>query len=178
MPAYQGEFDGLCGMYAIANAYEICGFNDSREELFMVACNVLAQSRWPGVLEDGTTFRDMQRMISQCQTQLEDQYDENKLVSVTYPFSRNVPRNDKEYWNRLHQICSSDEVYCCIVRRTKPSSHWLVTYPYTTRRVHFVDSDPFDPEFGKNRGSLYAGNRRRRRNQWRFDRHDLIVFSD
>ncbi len=25
MPLHQGEYDGLCGMYAIANAYQICG---------------------------------------------------------------------------------------------------------------------------------------------------------
>ena len=24
MPNYQGELDGLCGVYAIVNAYEIC----------------------------------------------------------------------------------------------------------------------------------------------------------
>lgn len=178
MPAYQGEFDGLCGMYAIANAYEICGFGDSRQNLFMTAYNALGRNRWPGVLEDGTTFRDMQRMISRCQTWLESQYDKDERIRVTYPFSRNTPKSDKEYWDKLREIYSGDQVYCCIVRRTKPSAHWIITYPHITRRVRFVDSDPFDPEFRKNRSSLYAGTRRRRNNQWRFDRRDLIVFSD
>lgn len=46
MSAYQGEFDGLCGMCAIANAYDICGYGEICEELFHVACGALAQQRW------------------------------------------------------------------------------------------------------------------------------------
>lgn len=43
MVAYQGKFDGLCGMYAIVNAYEInayeiCDYGGICEELFQVAC--------------------------------------------------------------------------------------------------------------------------------------------
>ncbi len=53
MPYYQGEFDGLCGMYAIANAYEICGYGDICAELFQAACDALAPRRWPSVLRIG-----------------------------------------------------------------------------------------------------------------------------
>ena len=67
MPAYQGEFDGLCGMYSIANAYESCGYIDHGNQLFQVACSRLAPKRWPRVLWEGTSFHDMMRMIKACQ---------------------------------------------------------------------------------------------------------------
>ena len=47
--AYQGHYDGLCGMYAIANAFMECGVKDG-EEVFHTACTMLAQKRWPKTL--------------------------------------------------------------------------------------------------------------------------------
>ena len=48
MPFYQGEFDGLCGQYAIVNAFELCGCDPS--DLFEEACRGLAHRRWPRVV--------------------------------------------------------------------------------------------------------------------------------
>ncbi len=161
MPAYQGEFDGLCGMYAIANAYEICGYGDI-SKLFKVACDALAPRRWPAVLWDGTSFGDMKKMISVCQTEIEDQYDEP--ITVNYPFSRNPPK-------------SNENAYCAIVSLTKPSPHWIVISRDTRRRVWFTDSGGDDREYRKNLASLHAGERRRWETQWLLDRRELIVFS-
>ena len=127
MPAYQGEFDGLCGMYAIANAYEICGYGDI-SKLFKVACDALAPRRWPAVLWDGTSFGDMKKMISVCQTEIEDQYDEP--ITVNYPFSRNPPKSNEIYWEKFDDIFQNENAYCAIVSLTKPSPHWIV-YPVT-----------------------------------------------
>ena len=44
MASYQGKLDGLCGQYAIANAFELCGF--VHEDYFQAACRGLAGSRW------------------------------------------------------------------------------------------------------------------------------------
>lgn len=176
MPAYQGEFDGLCGMYAIVNAYEICGYGDIRDELFSLACNALARRRWPEVIWNGTTFGDMRRMTSTCQMEIDNQYEE--VVTVSYPFLRNTPRNNGEYWERLQEGFINRNVYCCIVGIEVPSQHWIVAYPDTTKRMNFVDSSPFLPQFRKNRSSIHAGKRRRRERQWRLNRQELIVFSD
>lgn len=32
MPSHQGSHDGLCGIYAIANAYAICGYDKPEHE--------------------------------------------------------------------------------------------------------------------------------------------------
>lgn len=176
MPAYQGEFDGLCGMYAIANAYEICGYGEIHKELFDVACGALSQARWPGVLQEGTSFGDMRKMLSACQTEIGYQYD--KLVKVRYPFLQRTPGTNQDYWRQLDEMLESTVVYCCIVGRSKPSPHWIVLCPDTSNRVVFVDSSPNQSTFRKNRRNVYAGPRRRYESQWRLDRQELIVFME
>lgn len=78
--AYQGYYDGLCGMYAIANAFMECGVKDG-EEVFHTACSVLAQKRWPKTVWEGTKFGDMKRMISGCCEELAIEG-----LRVRYPF--------------------------------------------------------------------------------------------
>lgn len=174
MPAYQGEFDGLCGMYAIANAYDICGYGDSCSKLFEVACSALAQSRWPSVLWEGTTFGDMRTMISTCQEEIEGQYVEQ--VTIKYPFLQRSPGTNEEYWNQFDAIFRDKSVYCGIIGLEYPSSHWVVVARDSRRRIWFFDSDSNAPEYRKNVATLFAGNRRRSRKQWRICRKELVVF--
>ena len=114
MPAYQGEFDGLCGMYAIANAYELCGgSNSDAEGAFRTACIALADSRWPAVLWTGTSLHDMMRMIKKCQAELAP------TLSVRYPFYRKPPTSDDGYWDSLKRYFANEHVKCAIVQPKK-----------------------------------------------------------
>lgn len=174
MPAYQGEFDGLCGIYAIANAYEICGYGDFSSQLFETACSAVSHRRWPSVLWEGTSFRDMQIMISKCQDKIEIHFE--KRVVVKYPFLRHCPNTNEDCWKRFDDIFQKDEVHCGIIGLTFPSSHWIVVSRDTRRRVWFFDSDANVPEYRKNIAALFAGNRRRTRTQWRICRKELLVF--
>ena len=175
MPAYQGEFDGLCGMYAIANAYEECGYEDGCAELFQVSCNALAHRRWPRVLWEGTTFGGMKKMISACQDEIEIQYHESVIVG--YPFWHKPPKSNKDYWKKFDDIFGNENVVCGIVGMTKPQRHWVVISRDTKRRVWFIDSDGDEPVYRKNLASLNAGERRRWESQWLLDRRELIVFA-
>lgn len=171
MAAAQGELDGLCGMYAIANAYERCGCQDV-DDVFRTACSGLSQRRWPKVLWEGTTFADMQRMIKACKDQCEP------TISVRYPFSgKNEPRSNDSYWKDLKGIFRDREARCAIVNMTKPWLHWVVIFPDTERRIWFTDSGETETDYRKNIASLYAGKRSPRPGQWVFDRRSLIVFS-
>lgn len=176
MARYQGEFDGLCGMYAIANAYEQCGYGDHCDQLFQIACSALALRRWPQVLWDGTSFGDMQRMIAACNRDIAENYEET--IDVQYPFFRNTPNTNAAYWQRFDDIFHNEDVYCGIIGLTHPWQHWVVISRDTKKRVWFVDSDVGEPEYRKNLSSLYAGERRRLQTQWRLDRRELIVFSE
>lgn len=171
MPSYQGELDGLCGPYAIANAFEIIGYDD-RQSIFRTACSALAQRRWPQTLWDGTTIGDMKLMISACRKQLQDT---DHLV-VRYPFLKVPPQTNKAYWERFDEIFDDEFAACGIIGLTHPSYHWIVV-GRDGGRLAFCDTSPHRPYVRKNRSSLFAGERRQQPSQWLIDRRELIVFS-
>lgn len=176
-PAYQGEYDGLCGMYAIANAFGVCGYGeDACAQLFEVACSALPQRRWPSVLWEGTDFGDMKRMIRACRQFMESNDWDATLVCDA--FSYDEPSDNKTYWRRFDEIFRNENVYCGIVGRTEPSPHWIVVTRASDRRVWFLDSDAKRPVFRKNIKSLHAGQRRRSHTQWRLCRDELLVFRE
>lgn len=171
--AYQGAFDGLCGMYAIANAFAECDVdNQTCEQIFYTACSTLGRRRWPDVLWNGTCYDDIKRMTRTCRKQ-------HKLyqVSLSYPFEApNTPSSNKSYWERFSRLFDENEdIRCGIIMIEEPYYHWIVMKKHGGR-VAFVDSVPNNPEYRKNIPSLYAGSRRRSRQQWRLNRSNLILF--
>lgn len=64
--AYQGDLDGLCGPYAIVNAFNQCDLDEDwlGEDLFKTACSAIDD--WPDTLWDGTNFEQMMSMIDRC----------------------------------------------------------------------------------------------------------------
>ena len=170
-PSYQGELDGLCGPYAIANAFEECGY-PQKEATFKLACEALSKQRWPKVLWEGTTFGDMQRMIKACIKNIDH-------IKVGYPFMHSVLQSNDEYWNKFDFIFSDDNpsAMCAIIGLTKPSEHWIVVTRSGTR-IDFTDSTAGQPYLRKNRSSIIAGLRRRKSRQWLIDRKELIIFSN
>lgn len=169
MSFYQGYLDGLCGQYAITNAFMQCGFVD--EDYFQTACRAVAGRRWPEVLWEGTTFGDMTRMISRCLLV----HNELGAVEVSYPFWQAPPESNGAYWTRFDSFFEDSSVRTAVVGLVKPDPHWIVVCR-DGRRLLFVDSSPFRPMVRKNRGSLHAGERRKSQSQWLIDRRELIVF--
>ena len=172
--AYQGEYDGLCGMYAIANALKECGVQDG-EEIFKSACSALAHTRWPKVLWEGTSIGDMQKMILACRRE----HGINNIKSK-YPFRQKTkePKSNREYWKKSDEIFNRDAAICgivCVEFPDSPILHWIVVKK-DGNRVMFLDSDANSPCIRKNKTSLYAGLRRRSPTQWRLLRGLLIVF--
>jgi hypothetical protein len=167
-PSYQGEFDGLCGPYAIANALEECCYTD-KETIFKLACEALSKRRWPAVLWSGTTFRDMQRMIRACLQNINH-------IQVRYPFMHSIPESNDIYWEKFDTIFNDQSAMCGIIGVTKPAVHWIVV-SRNGNRIDFKDSRAGEPYLRKNRSSLIAGLRRKKTSQWLINRKELIVFS-
>lgn len=92
-----------------------------------------------------------------------------------YPFQRYTPQTNAEYWTRFDEVFADDAAQCGIVGMTQPWAHWIVV-SRDAGRLQFTDSDPFTPHTRKNRGSLHAGERRRKPTQWLIDRKELVVF--
>jgi hypothetical protein len=177
MPKHQGELDGLCGPYAIANALEhleLEGF--SAEDLFQSACRALSKHRWPGVLWKGVTLADLQRMLARCQRELPAMAG----VRVSYPFLKHPPTSNAEYWRRfdaLFQDKVQDEgaSRCAIIGVTRPSDHWIVAAK-DGRRIHLTDCAQGAEPRRKNRSSFHAGTRCGDAKKWLIDRRELILF--
>ena len=168
-PAYQGKLDGLCGLYAIVNAFEHCGIVD-HEKLFQTGAKALSQRRWPAVLWEGLGFGDMQRMVKSC-IGLKCALG----IVVRYPFCRKPPKSNEEYWKRFDDLFSGGAI-CGIVGMRQPSYHWIVVR-HDAGRLEFTDADPMEPFKRKNKTSVFSGLRRRKSGQWLIDRSELIIFS-
>ena len=167
---YQGNLDGLCGPYAIANAFALCGFVD--EDYFRASCCGLADSRWPATLWEGTRFGDLRNMIAHCR----QQHSELQTVKVKYPFLRNAPRANDVYWRRFDAIFDNQEILCGIVGMTNPALHWIVIRR-SGNSLEFVNSHPQRTEIRKYRKTLYAGVRPPSKSHWVFARNELITFA-
>jgi hypothetical protein len=173
MPKHQGELDGLCGPYAIANALEHCGLEDcSAEDVFQSACSALGRTRWPGVLWRGATFADLQRMIKRVQRQLPGM----DRVAITYPFMKNPPGSNDAYWKRFDALFDEEGVgdRCAIIGITRPTNHWIVASK-DGQRIQLTDCVHGASNRRKNRSSLYAGARCPDPNRWLIDRRELVL---
>ena len=185
MPGRQGDHDGLCGMYSIANAYQICGYDRPEDEegelkdIFRIACDALTKDRWPNVLWKGTSFKDMKKMIDKCLKETEWWKDYDGLsVKVEYPFSRNTPKTNDEYWDRLFDIFEGKgkDVRCAIVGMEAPSEHWIVVEPSRSRNLLFSDSTTGTIDRVRIE-EIHAGKRKPSDKEYKFNRKELIVFS-
>ena len=142
--ALQGSLDGLCGPYAIVNAYDLCGVEEDwlGQDIFNIAC--LAIDDWPEALWEGTTFPQMRTMLKACQKALKKAYREADCaypIEIDYPFRRNPPGTDKQFLKRFHEMFSRDEVNCGIVGMEKPAAHWFSFVKHQNALIVF-DSAP------------------------------------
>jgi hypothetical protein len=166
---YQGDMDGLCGMYAIMHAFHLCGRDDT-DIVFQTACNALARSRWPKVLWDGTTLGDMKKMIASVaqDVEIED-------LTIRYPFQQRPPRTLEAYWDNLQNLFLDANARCAIVGFEKPA-HWTVIR-YEGGRVNFLDSTAGKQFVRKNISSFAVNKRTANKNSWIPDRGAVILFS-
>lgn len=171
MPKYQGEYDGLCGPYAIANAFECCGILKTKK-LFKICCEAPARRRWPEILWEGTGFGDLQRTIKSCVNSERN----NKNIKVSYPFLKKTPKTNDEYHQRLDKISRNEEFLAGIIRRTKPSHHWIV-FEKHGKLLEFTDTEPHSLTKRKRQSSVFAG-KGGPKNAWRVKLDELVVFAD
>ena len=178
--ARQGTLDGLCGPYAIVNAYDQCEIEEGwlgEDDIFAISCSAI--NGWPDVLWEGTTFTQMITMIKACQKALSRAYNDADCeypISVSYPFRKKTPKTNKEYWKRFNKIFSRDEAICGIVGMERPSEHWFA-FSKRPKTLSVYDSANFS-ERGIQRirlENIHAGVYEKRR--YLFCRKEFIVFS-
>ena len=139
---YQGSLDGLCGPYAIVNAYHQCDIEEDwlGEDIFAIAC--MAIRGWPQVLWEGTSFEQMIKMLKACQNSLKSAYEEAGCkypIEVKYPFRNNEPGSNKEYWKRFDEEFFRDSAICGIIGMEVPSEHWFA-FDISVKTLSVFDS--------------------------------------
>ena len=175
--AYQGNLDGLCGPYAIVNAFDRCGLNEGwlGQDLFNTAC--LAIDGWPQILWKGTDWPQMRKMLKACTKALRKAYDEageEYHVEVKFPFSGvGRPKSDREYWLRFNELCSRDDVVCGILGLEHPYRHW-VAFENNGRALSMFDSSARGGRWRTPKENIHAG--RRNRKKYRVNREELVLF--
>ena len=142
--AYQGEYDGLCGMYAVANALMECGVEDGRKT-FEAACSALPLM-WPQGIWKGTGMLRMMQMINHCKKCFDDEIN----IDVKYPFwaRAEAPESNQEYVEGFHELFKEHDPYCAIVgtgETEEVEGHWFVIKKPENRRrtMTIVDSYAF-----------------------------------
>ena len=175
--AYQGRLDGLCGPYAIVNAYDRCGIEEGwlGQDLFNIAC--LAVDGWPNVLWEGVSFSQLRKMLANCQKELKKAYKEGGEefhVKVGYPFSgKNRPRSNREYWARFEDMFSCEEVLCGILGMEAPHEHWIA-FENRKKTLKLFDSDADGERWQIAKDEIHTG--RRHRKEYLVNRSELVVF--
>ncbi|MGB4347883.1 MAG: hypothetical protein WBJ21_15985 [Burkholderiaceae bacterium] len=170
MPRYQGELDGLCGLYAVANAFEFCFAKDPSRS-FEFCAQSLASSRWPAVLWEGTTFGDVRRMIAKCR----QEHGLRKKLRVQVPFWKRFPKNDGEFWQQFDSQLNKDNVLCALIGIEKPRYHWILA-TVSKNDILLLDSTAGETLALVNRKKLYAGARRPKKDMWLINPRELIIF--
>jgi hypothetical protein len=167
---HQGALDGLCAVYAVVNAARLCGLE--ARPAFARACNTVPAKVWPRLLVEGAYFKELKKMgvAAVSDPRLEE------ALKVRAPFERNPPPNNQTYWARFDELFDDEDTVCAILGVEQPWMHWLVARK-NGRRVLFADSTAGRLSYQKNRASLYAGKRRPRKNLWKLNPKELLVFS-
>ncbi len=172
MAFYQGQLDGLCGMYAIVNAVQICDDTVDANKVFQLACAGIAQSSWPSVLWEGTSIRQLQKMAKKITV-------EYPRITVKYPFSKNSPANPTAFWDEFDRIFENKTAVCAIVRTAETRDafmyHWTVIFP-NGKKIENTDSTANEQHATKYRKSFHPGERRKSTRQTLVIKEDLMVF--
>ena len=176
---YQGSLDGLCGPYAIVNAYHQCDIEEDwlGQDIFNIAC--LAIKGWPHILWKGTSFGQMIRMLKACQKALKNAYNEADCdypVKIRYPFFKNVPDTNRKYWERFDAIFSRSDVICGIIGMEVPSEHWFAFDKRAKTLSVFDSTHPSDQGMRRIRiEDIHAGVYEKKK--YVINPRELIVFS-
>ncbi len=178
--AWQGSLDGLCGPYAIVNAYHLCGIDEDwlGKDIFKITCSAIDD--WPKALWKGTTFGQMRTMLKVSQKALKKAYreaDSEYPIAIEYPFRTNPPRTGKQLRKRLHEIFSRDEVICGIVGMEKPAAHWFSFVKHKEVLIVFDSAPPGDGEM-RRIGLDDLHIRRGRKKELVLNPGELIVFRE
>ncbi|MFI5015436.1 MAG: hypothetical protein ACHQAY_24130 [Hyphomicrobiales bacterium] len=146
-PYLQGQIDGLCGLYAIVNAFQ-CLFpgtftDDDAWELMVKLCEAIAP-RFPAVIWKGAGVEDTVMLFKAAQDYARQAKHLKGEIAVTRPFAKRKVERVQDFWTEigawLDEGVRSDKKRVAFVGIGHPDNHWTVVTRKSERSVTFFDS--------------------------------------
>ncbi len=141
-PARQGDFDGLCGLYALINALDLVGFKRPRTPLHRSLFVTLAASVPSGTLrkaiDSGLNGRDLIKAADLAFPAFRKPL--GGSVTVSRPFRRAVFETDAAFIEGMVDIMASGRSALILNVSTPTYSHWTVASSVTSQTIVLRDS--------------------------------------
>jgi hypothetical protein len=138
-PSYQGDLDGLCGIYAVVNSFRVLRLPDFDEE----ACFLRAVKHFPEALWKGTSLGELKKIAKNVATWATKQY--RVPLKVVAPFKTTQFRTAQQWQAALDEYLvngnRAPRAVAIVGILDDDFSHWTVVNRSTERSVTFFDSN-------------------------------------
>jgi hypothetical protein len=146
-PYLQGHIDGLCGFYAIINAFQ-CLFpatftEDDAWELMVALCEAISH-KFPAVIWKGAGVEDTVALFKAAEDYARKTKHLGGTLRVTRPFARHKIERMQDFWEEIAAFLEEGERdkirRVAFIGIGHPDNHWTVVTRVTPRSVTFFDS--------------------------------------
>jgi len=146
-PYLQGQIDGLCGLYAIVNVFQLIfpgSFDDDDAwELMTKLCRSIA-AKFPAVIWKGAGVEDTVKLFQAAQDYARATRHLGGEVVVTRPFARRKFDRVQDFWDEVGAWLEGGDPTTtkrlAFIGIGYPDNHWTVVTRKTGRSVTFFDS--------------------------------------
>jgi hypothetical protein len=140
--ARQGDFDGLCGLYALINALDLAGCRLGRSpvhrKIFEELAGSLPAATLRRAIKDGLSGRDL--LTAAAATFPTFKKSLSGSVSVSRPFRETTFRTNEEFLESIADIMASGRSSLVLNVSTPIYDHWTVAAAITPQAIILRDS--------------------------------------
>lgn len=141
-PARQGDFDGLCGIYALVNALDLAGGKRPRSpvhrRLFVALAEALPGGKLRTAIDTGLDGRDLVKAAALAFPAFKKSL--GGSVSVIRPFRKATFKTNEEFVEAIADIMASGRSALILNVSTPAYDHWTVAASITSEAITLRDS--------------------------------------
>jgi hypothetical protein len=146
-PYLQGQIDGLCGLYAIVNAFQLLFpgtfTDDDAWELMVELCEAISH-KFPAVIWKGAGVEDMVSLFAAAQQYADGAKHLKGGIEVTRPFARRRVDRIQDFWAQAGDWFEDGvrlrEKRVALIGIGYPDNHWTIATRISGRSITFFDS--------------------------------------
>jgi hypothetical protein len=146
-PYLQGQIDGLCGLYAIVNAFQLLFpgtfTDDDAWELMVDLCEAI-HHKFPAVIWKGAGVADVVSLFAKARQYALEAKHLKGGIEITRPFARRRVDRVEDFWAEvgdwLEDGAKLKEKRVALIGIGYPDNHWTIVTRLSGRSVTFFDS--------------------------------------